>query len=492
MDPVADLLRVPADQSGVAIIDPDTGWILAYEELATTVEFVGAQLLGAGARPGAGVGLVFQPGPEAVIAFLAVARIGAIAMPLNPLLHSHEMAHVFDDVPPRVVIVDENGNAAAEEAASSAGAPIHVFASGPGAQLADVRPSKSALPGPDPDDIALVLHTSGTTSRPKVVPLRQRNIASSARAISASYQLTHTDVSYCLMPLFHVHGLVASVLATLASGGKVVIPRRVRPRAFWSHVAERDVTWFSAVPTILSRLPKREAGSSLQLRFARSCSSALSPAVWTALEERFGVPIVEAYGMTEAAHQMATNPLPPEQRRPGTVGKAAGTDIAVADESWRQLGPGIRGEVLVRGPGVIDRYGSNPEADAVSFRDGWFRTGDVGQLSADGYLSLEGRVKELINRGGEKIAPREIDEALLGHPCVQEAVAFGVPDEKYGEIVHAAVVLASDVDPDSLRRYCEDRVASFKVPRQIHIVTEIPTGPTGKVQRTKLAEMLST
>jgi oxalate---CoA ligase len=322
------------------------------------------------------------------------------------------------------------------------------------------------------------------------VPLRQRNLAASARAIAEGYGLGADDCSYCVMPLFHVHGLVASTLAALAAGGSVVVPRRTRPGALWPHVHEHGVTWFSAVPTILAKLPAAPDEGHGSLRFARSCSSSLAPPLWAALEQRFGVPVVEAYGMTEASHQMASNPLPPGDRRPGTVGLPAGAEVAVVDEDWRPVPAGTAGEVAVRGSGVVDGYLDNPEANSASFHDGWFRTGDVGRLSADGYLTLEGRLKELINRGGEKIAPREVDEALLSHPRVREAVAYGVPDAKWGEVVHAAVVVDDALSPDELRAFCSDRLAAFKVPRRVHIVAEIPKGPTGKIQRRVLAEAL--
>jgi acyl-CoA synthetase (AMP-forming)/AMP-acid ligase II len=207
-------------------------------------------------------------------------------------------------------------------------------------------------------------------------------------------------------------------------------------------------------------------------------------------EQRFGLPLVEAYGMTEAAHQMASNPLPPGERRAGSVGRPTGTEIAILDDDWRALPIGAVGEVCVRGAGVVDAYRANPEATAASFRDGWFRTGDSGRLSPDGYLSLAGRLKELINRGGEKISPHEVEDALLAHPEVVEAVAFAVPDDKYGETVGAAIVARSAVAEDVLRRHCDERLAAFKVPVRIHVLDAIPKGPTGKVQRRLLAQQL--
>jgi acyl-CoA synthetase (AMP-forming)/AMP-acid ligase II len=487
MSTVADMTvhGLLAGGSDPALVDPD-GVSITRDELLEKVESLGGQLLAAGASPGDGVALLVGQGTAAVIAFLATARIGAIAMPLNPLLLADEIGASFQDCVPTVLVTDVGGHAAGAEAAGRVGA--RVCSLGPDCMLDRIPPWTGALPDPSPDDVALLLHTSGTTSRPKSVPLRHRNLSASAQSIAAGYSLGADDASYCLMPVFHVHGLVASTLAAFAGRGRVVVPKRLRPTAVWNDATAHQVTWLSAVPTVLARLPERGDAAGA-MRFTRSCSSALAPDVWSALEERFGVPVVEAYGMTEAAHQMASNPLPPGTRRAGTVGLPAGAQIAILDESWAPLEAGRSGEVAVRGAGVIDGYLANAQANAESFRDGWFRTGDLGRLSGDGYLTLEGRIKELINRAGEKIAPREIDEALLAHPLVAEAVAYGVPDDKYGEVVHAAVV-AREVDAAQLRTHCGERLAPFKVPVRIHVLAEIPKSATGKVQRRLLASLL--
>jgi acyl-CoA synthetase (AMP-forming)/AMP-acid ligase II len=271
-----------------------------------------------------------------------------------------------------------------------------------------------------------------------------------------------------------------------------VVPRGLRLNQFHDQADAYSVTWFSAVPTVIARLvdatdDRRRCPT---LRFARTSSSALPATVSLAFEERFEVPLIESYGMTEASHQMASNPLPPGERRPGSVGLPTGTKMTILDDQWRELASGARGEVAVSGPTVIDGYLDSPEANATAFRDGWFRTGDLGVRSQDGYLSLVGRIKELINRGGEKIAPRDIDEVLLSHPAVREAVTFGVPDAEYGERIEAAVVVLSDVTAAELRRHCANQLARFKVPARIRLVSEIPKGPTGKVERTRVASQL--
>jgi oxalate---CoA ligase len=301
-------------------------------------------------------------------------------------------------------------------------------------------------------------------------------------------------VTMCVMPLFHVHGLVATVLATLSTGGTVVLPR-FRPSTFWDEAASHGATWYTAVPTIHARLLTRARelpqAPRHNLRFVRSCSAPLPTVLWRRYEDAIGAPLVEAYGMTEAAHQMSSNPLPPAERRPGTVGRATGVEITPLDDDWRPVPAGEDGEVAVRGPSVVDQYLDNPAATAASFRDGWFRTGDVGKLSADGYLTLVGRVKELINRAGEKISPYEVEEALLSHPAVAEAAVYPMPDEKYGEQVGAVVVLQGEATPKELTAHCADRLAAFKRPALVTILPEIPKGPTGKVQRRNLAGLVA-
>jgi acyl-CoA synthetase (AMP-forming)/AMP-acid ligase II len=486
---VSSILRSTASR---ALVDPDGGWELTGDEVVQRVDALAAQLAGAGVEPGDAVGLVLDHGPSAVIAFLAVLRCNSIAIPLNPQLHDHEMSVHLSRMPPKLVVLDAAVRSAGGNAASELGVPAVTLMADSEPRLEQADSGRvDRLPAPDGNAIALLLQTSGTTGRPKCVPIRQRNLVASANAIAAGYSLSERDTSYCVMPLFHVHGLVASVLAAFAAGGAVVVPQRLRPSVVWDHAAAHDVTWLSAVPTILGKLPARADTATGPLRFVRSCSSALAPTLWATLEQRLGVPLVEAYGMTEATHQMTSNPLPPAERRPGTVGTSAGSVVRVVGDDWQPLPAGTAGEVAVSGPGVVDGYLDDEQANTASFRDGWFRTGDLGRLSADGYLTLEGRLKELINRGGEKIAPREIDEALLEHPAVAEAVAFGRPEAKWGEVVEVAVVLSGPVSLGALRQHCSERLAPFKVPSRFHFVDTIPKGATGKVQRTSLADVLA-
>jgi acyl-CoA synthetase (AMP-forming)/AMP-acid ligase II len=469
---------------------------ISYARLHRALDDAAARLRALGVEPESRVLLAFLNGPEVLLAFLATIACGAAAAPLNPALRAGEIRDEIDDLRIDRVLHDSATAGTVREAIASGGAivPVHAVAwrddhleiEGAGTVVEPERP--------DPGAIALLLHTSGTTSLPKTVPIRQRNLVASVRTVANSYALDRTDVSMCVMPLFHVHGLVASALATLATGGTLVVPPRFSASSFWDDVRVSRATWYSAVPTIhsiaLTKARELPGTPEHRLRFVRSCSAPLAVPTAEAFEAAIGVPIVEAYGMTEAAHQMATNPLPPSTRRFGTVGQATGVELATLDDDWQPVAVGERGEVAVRGSSVVDGYLDNPVANAECFRDGWFRTGDVGTMSDDGYLTLVGRIKELINRGGEKISPYEVEAVLLAHPAVSEAAVYPVPDETYGEQVGAVVVLREDVDPDALVRHCAEALAPFKVPARLTVRAEIPKGPTGKVQRRNLAGLV--
>ncbi len=429
-----------------AIVTAETGEIQSYEGLRASVAVLAGRLAEVGARRGSRIALIVPDGPDFLQLLFAAASLGAIAAPLNPAYKRDEYAFYLDDLRPDLLLLPAGELEAAREAAGDEVSLVEVISadSQEPPRLAGRAVEGGAPRDPaGPDDVALLLHTSGTTSRPKQVPLRQRNLTASARSIAAFYSLGPADVSYCAMPLFHVHGLVASTFGALAAGGTVVVPRRFSPRAFWPQLRRHRVTWFSAGPTLHQMILDRNDGDGApeSLRFARSCSSALAPALMARAEATLGVPIVEAYGMTEASHQMASNPLPPAERKPGSVGVPSGAEIRIVDGEGRVLEQGASGEVAIRGPGVTDGYHANPEANADAFFDGWFRTGDRGALDEDGYLRLQGRLKEMILRGGENISPYEIEEVLLAHPAVADAICFGIDDEKYGERVGAAVSL---------------------------------------------------
>jgi acyl-CoA synthetase (AMP-forming)/AMP-acid ligase II len=457
------------------------------------------QFAGFGLTRSDAIAIVAPNSAEAIVLFLGAANTG-IAAPLNPAYKADEFRFYLEDIGAKALVLGPGIGDAPQNAVPSGAIVLEAgfddrarirLTSGRGASPSVHGGSRTA-PG---DAVALVLHTSGTTSKPKLVELRHRNLVHSAHNIAKTYELTADDVSLCVMPLFHIHGLMASALATFASGGTLVVPQGgFDALTFWQIAAQHRATWYSAVPTIHQMLLIRNRGEPPEgarfLRFIRSSSSSLAPEVMRQLEARFAVPVIEAYGMTEAAHQMASNPLPPGERRPGTVGRATGIEIGIMDDDGAILGAGERGEVVVRGASITSAYAHNPEANAKAFTDGWFKTGDQGVLERDGYLSLVGRLKELINRGGEKIAPREIDEVLLRHPAVAEAVTFALPHATLGEEVAAAVVLKVDVGEKDLAAFARRHLADHKVPRKIYIVDQIPRTATGKIQRRAVAETL--
>jgi oxalate---CoA ligase len=486
------LLRAEHD-GRIALSQPEQNLQLTFGQLRHQAEAVAEMLAALGIGRGDRVGMALPNGLANVVTFLA-ASIAGTAAPLNPGYKEDEFRFYLEDTNARVLLLPPEE---LDEARRAAGDRVRVVTVETDAQgvvtLSGVTERRPVAP-PSVDDIALILHTSGSTGRPKRVPLTHANLSISARNVARSYDLSPSDVSLCVMPLFHVHGLVASTLATLASGGTVVVPQKFSPLSFWRTARDCGVTWYSAVPTIhqllLARADKsgaRPAGAE-KLRFIRSCSAALPPQVMHDLEAAFGAPVLEAYGMTEAAHQMASNPLPPAPRLPGSVGRGTNVRISIMDADGRHLPAGERGEVVIQGPNVVSGYENNPEANATSFTDGWFRTGDQGVLDERGYLTLTGRLKEMINRGGEKISPREIDEVLLAHPAVAEAVCFGTPHASWGEEVAAAVVTREAVSEQDLLAHCKERLADYKRPKRIHIVDAIPRTATGKIQRRVVAQ----
>lgn len=477
-----------------AVVVPD-GPELSYRALRQHVSRVADTLASLGVARADRVAIVLGNGPEAVVAILGAAAAAAAA-PVNPAYTEDELRYYLEDVSARAIIVPHGGAEAARRT-WPAESPLLEIAIEPGGKLRletsmPIAARRTAT-SPGPDDVALVLHSSGTTGRPKRAALRHRNLVSSARNTVATYGLSSLDTALCVMPLFHIHGLVGCLLSTFASGGTVVMPVRFNPVGFRRILTAHKPTWYTAVPTIhqliLARNRERDrAGGSL--RFIRSASSKLHEATLLGLEEVFAVPCLEAYGMTEASHQIASNPLPPGSRVSGSVGRGVGVRIGVMDAQGQLLTVGASGEVVIQGPNVIDGYDDNPEADARSFTNGWFRTGDQGFLDSAGYLTLVGRLKEMINRGGEKIAPHEIDEVLLKHPAVVEAVSFGVPHATWGEVVEAAVVLRAAAGEAQLLRHCREHLADFKIPTKLYVVESIPRGPTGKIQRTRMPSLL--
>lgn len=501
-DTVIDLLARGAN-GDPAVGAPGRPW-LTHAGLRDQVKRTIADLNGMGIGRNDRLAIVLPNGPEMAAAFVAIAA-GATTAPLNPAYKAEEFEFYLSDLDARALLIPQGLESPARAVAAARGIPIIELipaTDGPaGSFTLQPPPSLSDSPAQggaaQAQDVALVLHTSGTTSRPKIVPLRHINITASAYHIGETLALTPDDLCLNIMPLFHIHGLIAATLSSLAAGGAVCCTPGFNAFRFFSWLAEVRPTWYTAVPTMhqaILNLAKRNEATieASRLRFIRSSSASLPPQVMAMLEQTFGVPVIESYGMTEAAHQMASNPLPPRKRYPGSVGIAAGPEVAIMDDDGSLLAPGEPGEVVIRGRDVTDGYENNPAANAAAFTNGWFRTGDQGFLDKEGYLRLTGRLKELINRGGEKISPLEVDVVLMDHPAVEQCLTFAVPHATLGEEVAAAIVLCEGATCTEyeLREFVSVRVAPFKVPRKIVFLEEIPKGATGKLQRIGLAEKL--
>mgnify|MGYP003634859531 FL=1 len=435
-------------------------------------------------------------------AFVTVA-CAATTAPLNPDYKAEEFEFYLDDLKAKALLVEEGSKSPAVEVAKKLGIAVIELVAGDntpagyftlkGDSIGTATKSGAA----EAEDVALILHTSGTTSRPKIVPLSHRNVTASARNIARSLNLEPADKCLNIMPLFHIHGLIAAVLSSLQAGASVTCTPGFNALKVFGWIADESPSWYTAVPTMHQAILARggrneEIVKAAKLRLIRSSSASLPPQVMTALEEMWGCPVIEAYGMTEAAHQMAANPLPPAKRVPGSVGIASGPEVAIMSAEGKVLASGETGEIVIRGDNVTAGYENNPKANAEAFTDGWFRTGDQGVMTDDGYVTITGRLKEIINRGGEKISPREVDEILLNHPAVEQVVTFALPHDKLGEDVAAAVVLkdGQTASEAELRDFAAKSLAAFKVPRSITLLDEIPKGATGKLQRIGMAEKL--
>ena len=473
-------------------------YVQLFDQITSSVEALNNLGIGRGDR----VALALSGGIAMAATFLGVAA-GAVCAPLNPRYRENEFVSLFSDLAPKAVIVERDGRSEAVSAASKLSVPIVELSRekndcGQFVLNGETPATEKRSAFAEAEDTALLLFTSGTTSRPKLVPLTHANLLASARQIAAALELTPDDRCLNIMPLFHIHGLVAGLLSALVSGGSVVCPREFRPADFFPWMEAFSPTWYTAVPAmhqaILAETKNRaETITKKPLRFMRSCSAPLPRRLAIDLENVFGAPVIEAYGMTEAAHQIASNPLPPAARKQGSVGRGAVTEIAIVDEAGLTQPAGVAGEVVIRGANVMRGYVSPDGANDGVFLCDWLRTGDLGYLDADGYLFLTSRIKELINRGGEKISPREIDDALTEHPAIAQAAAFAVEHPTLGEDVMAAVVLRPEASApvEELRRFAADRLGDFKVPRQVFFVDALPRSATGKIQRNRLAEILA-
>ena len=498
---VKELLQRGKD-SAIALAAPGCE-PLSFAELRQHIAETATKLNELGIGRNDPVAIVLPNGPAMAAAFVAIAA-GATTAPLNPAYTAEEFKFYLSDLDTKLLVVQQGVDTPAREAAAELGVSVIELVLEQDAKAGlfrlvgdPVQASPQQAGFAEAEDTALVLHTSGTTSRPKIVPLSHANLCATADNIQRSLALVPGDRCLNVMPLFHIHGLMAAVLGSLGAGASVFCTPGFNALKFFGWMKEATPTWYTAVPTmhqaILARAARNpEIIESVRLRLIRSSSASLPPQVMQKLEDTFGAPVIESYGMTEAAHQMSSNPLPPRARKPGTVGVAAGPEVGIMDQEGQLLPQDRIGEVVIRGSNVTAGYQNNPEANATAFTNGWFRTGDQGVIDADQYLRLTGRLKEIINRGGEKISPREIDEVLMDHPDVVQAVTFAMPHDKLGEDVAAAIVLqtGANLSEVQLREFASSRLAGFKVPRRVVFLDEIPKGPTGKLQRIGLAEKL--
>jgi len=467
------------------------GAALGYAEVAGRARGLAGWLAAQGIAPGESVAWAMPNGPESALCLLGALRGGYLATAINLVAGRDIIAYVLDHSDARVVLVNDETEAPIREALAHSPSEARVVKVTP--DLFTPREG-GAVPGAGAD--GLLMYTSGTTGRPKGVVLTQASLVAGGANPATAHELSAQDRALCTLPLYHINGLCVTIMGPLVSGGSVVLPPKFSTGAFWPLIRARGCTWFSVVPTQISYLLHDETRFEAipGLRFGRSASAPLSPDVQNAFEGRFGVPIVETMGLTETAAQILSNPLPPGTRKIGSPGVAVGNEIIIADKAQREMPRGEEGEVLVRGANVMRLYRKNPEATREALTpDGWLRTGDLGRMDADGYVTITGRLKELIIKGGENIAPREVDEALYTHADVIEAAAFACPCDRYGQRIEAGVMLAegSAADEAMLIALCVERIGKFKAPDRVHVLPELPKGPSGKIQRIKLAALVA-
>ncbi|KZV86512.1 acetyl-CoA synthetase-like protein [Exidia glandulosa HHB12029] len=505
MTTLLTLLDGAGDDARIALVTAETGKKYSYKALRSLVlSFRDVLRNELGVKTGDVVAASYLNGVEFVLSFLGTGAARAIAAPLNSAYTAKEYEFYLSDTKPVVLLLPRSATKShpAVKAAELEGVRVaHFWLENDAVRVETILAGKKSASAakqsdggdPKPDDVALVLHTSGTTGRPKSVPLTHHNLVTTTGNIIRTYELTPKDVTYLVMPLFHVHGLLAGLLAPFRSGGTVVVPEKFSAGRFWSDFAQYGCNWYTAVPTIHSILLNTPLPNPLpKIRFIRSCSSSLAPSTFERLEATLRAPVLEAYAMTEAAHQMTSNVV--SNRHPGTVGVGIGVEISIRDDKGKEVPKGQVGEVCVRGENVTKGYWENEKANRESFWEGrWFRTGDQGRIHESGNLQLTGRLKELINRAGEKLSPVEIDSAILSCDGVAEAVCFGVEDAKYGEIVWAGVVLkdqskAGPKEEERLKKALESKLAKFKIPQRIIFTPAIPKTATGKIQRRHVKE----
>lgn len=484
-------LRAKETPDAAWLIDPNTTTTYSYSDLKARAQKVAHSIISRGHKGGDSIGYAMSNSADAASVLLGIMYAGCRATAVNLVAGPDTIAYVLQHSDSRTVIYDAAGLKALEAALqNNSNQPLLLKAN----ECLSKPVEYSDLPDVSANDDALLMYTSGTTGRPKGVRLSQTNLIAGGMNTALAHQLSSQDRALCVLPLYHINGLCVTLMAPLGSASSVVMPSGFSVSSFWKTIEEHRCSWFSVVPTQISYLlhePKQQAIQSDVLRFGRSASAPLSPEVQQNFEQRFQVPIIETMGLTETSAQILSNPLPPGVSKIGSPGIATGNQVIIADPNGEELGPDIEGEIWVRGANVMQGYLNNSQATEEALTaDGWLRTGDLGKIDSDGYIYVTGRLKELIIKGGENIAPREIDDALYSHPDVIEAAAFARPCKNYGQRIEAAVVLSDETltNEEALIAHCISRIGKFKAPDRIYQLPELPKGPSGKVQRRKLAE----
>jgi long-chain acyl-CoA synthetase len=483
------------------LIAPETGKVLTYGELKRQSQSLARYLSDLGLRKGDKVSFMLHNGYQAARILLGAMYAGLVVQPINLLAQRSQLAYVLDHSDTRAVFVGAEYRARLDEALGDIERSIHVVTTDVDADqlFTDCSLDETVLAQLEENDDALLMYTSGTTGQPKGCLLSHKNCVAGGEFTSSAHHLAACDRVLCALPLYHINGQIVTAVAPLVHGGSVVMPHRFSASNYWELVSRYRCTWINVVPTIIAYLlngpDPREQGYSIdQVRFCRSASAPLPPEQHRAFEERFRIGIIETFGMTETAAPCFTNPYEPNRRKIGSPGTAYGNEAKIIDPATGlDLPRGVAGEMMVRGDNVMKGYYKDPDNTAKTLApDGWMHTGDVGYMDEDGFVFVTGRIKELIIKGGENIAPREIDEALLKHPAVLEAAAFAIPDSQYGQEIMAAVVLKQGVQcsPEELLGFCRDELGRYKSPKLIRVVNELPKGPSGKVQRLKLIELV--
>ena len=481
------------------VIAPETGAVLTYRELHAASDRLARHLYARGFEKGDKIALMLHNGYQTARLLIGLMYAGFVAVPLNLLSQRSQLEYVLDHSDTRLVYTSEELRPQLEEALAGVKRSIEVAVIDPDAvEFLPLAARETCVPQVREGDESLLMYTSGTTGRPKGVLHTHKSVTAGGEFTSSAHRLTNADRVLCALPLYHINGQIVTAVAPLVHGGSVVMPHRFSVSNYWELVARHQCTWINVVPTIIAYLlnaphPREQGLDISRVKFCRSASAPLPPELHRAFEERFGVSIIETFGMTETNAPCFTNPYEPSRRKLGSPGTAYGNSAKIVDPgTGADLPPDTPGEIMIRGDNVMKCYYKDSENTAKTLEpDGWMHSGDLGYLDRDGFLFVTGRIKELIIKGGENIAPREIDEALLKHPAVLEAAAVGIPDRNYGQEIMACVVLkpGCTCTPEELAAFTRDELGQYKTPKVIRLVEALPKGPSGKVQRLKLLDI---